>query len=108
MPSANENLPGPDFNRNVYEFDDTKQIWNQENYEVRVKAEADILVALEAMKTEAKFLEEDTVSISEFLSNQYLGMLPKDSYLDIAALYRKEQISFLSNLEKAQDECRHV
>ena len=56
MPSANENLPGPDFNRNVYEFDDTKQIWNQENYEERVKAEADILVALEAMKTEAKFL----------------------------------------------------
>ena len=32
LPSNNDDLPGPDFNRKVYQFDETKQIWNQHNY----------------------------------------------------------------------------
>ena len=32
LPNENENLPGPDFNRKVYQFDETKQIWDQNDY----------------------------------------------------------------------------
>ena len=63
---------------------------------------------LEALKTMVRFLHEDTKTISDFLSDQYLGILPQDSYLDIAALYREEQVSLLNHLERVQDTCRQV
>ena len=75
-----DSLPGPDFNKQVYEFDETKQIWHQSNYTERVKVEAEILVTLEALKTSTRFMNEDTTAIKAFLSKQYLGV--KSSKLD--------------------------
>lgn len=69
-----DKLPGPDFNKQVYDFNDMKQIWHQSNYNERVKVEAEVLVTLEALKTSVRFMNEDTTDIKTFLSSQYLGV----------------------------------
>ena len=53
----------PDFNKQVFQFNDTKQIWHQSNYDERVKVEAEILVTLEALKTSTRYMNEDTADI---------------------------------------------
>ena len=69
-----DELPSPDFNKQVYEFDDMKQIWHQTNYNERVKVEAEIMVTLEALKTQVRYMAEDLVDIKDFLTKQYLGV----------------------------------
>ena len=59
-----EVLPGADFNRQVYEFDQTSNIWDQNDYEERVKVEAEMLVALEALKTSVGYIGYDLVTIN--------------------------------------------
>ena len=54
-----DRLPGPDFNKKVFHFDTRKQIWGQKDYESRVAVEADMMVALEALKTSVRFISED-------------------------------------------------
>lgn len=58
-------LPGADFNRQVYKFNEDHPIWNQEEYAHRVKNEADILVALEALKESVAYLFHDTQDLME-------------------------------------------
>ena len=60
-----EELPGADFNKQVYNFNENKQIWDQNDYEERVKVEAEILVALEALKTSVNYLGYDISSIQD-------------------------------------------
>ena len=36
-----EKLPGPDFNKGVYEFDENQWIWDQQDYNERVAEEAE-------------------------------------------------------------------
>ena len=59
-----EELPGADFNRQVYSFDTENMIWDQQDYNERVKVEAEILVALEALKTSVSYLHFDIDSIN--------------------------------------------
>lgn len=60
-----EVLPGADFNKQVYNFDEKKAIWDQNDYEERVKMEAEILVALEALKSSVSYIDYDIHSIDE-------------------------------------------
>ena len=69
-----DRLPGADFNKQVYEFNEMNQIWHQSNYQERVKVEAEIMVTLEALKTSVRYMTEDTADIQTFLSNQFLGV----------------------------------
>lgn len=50
------------------------QIWHQTNYNERVKVEAEIMVTLEALKTQVRYMAEDLVDIKDFLKSQYLGI----------------------------------
>lgn len=59
-----EELPGADYNRQVYSFDTKDQIWDQQDYNERVKVEAEILVALEALKTSVSYLHFEIDSIN--------------------------------------------
>ena len=59
-----EELPGPDFNRQVWGFDERDQIWDQNDYEERVKVEAEMLVALEALKTSVGYIGYDIVTVN--------------------------------------------
>ena len=54
-----EKLPGADFNRQVFNFDERKKIWHEQDYEERVKVEAEMLVALEALKESVVYLVYD-------------------------------------------------
>ena len=58
-----EALPGADFNKQVYQFRENEQIWDQNDYVERVKVEAEILVALEALKTSVGYLRDDTATL---------------------------------------------
>ena len=51
-------LPGADFNKQVYEFDSRNdKIFDQQEYESRVRTEAEMLVALEALKDTTQWLD---------------------------------------------------
>ena len=65
-----EVLPGPDFNKQVYNFNENKEIWDQNDYEERVKAEAEILVALEAMKESVMYLGYDIQGLGDGIQAQ--------------------------------------
>ena len=77
---SGEKLPGPDFNKQVYEFDEMRQIWHQSNYNERVKVEAEIMVSLEALKTQVRYMGEDLVNIKDFLKAQYLGIKAEELF----------------------------
>ena len=47
---SGEELPTADFNHQVWDFNHNKEIWDQNDYEERVKVEAELMVALEALK----------------------------------------------------------
>ncbi len=67
-----EVLPGADFNKQVYEFNANKPIWDQNDYEERVKVEAEMLVALEALKESVVYLGHDIRDVvSRFQSMTY-------------------------------------
>ena len=54
---SNGRLPGPDFNKQCYEFDTCGQIWDQDSYEYRVEVEAKLLVGIEALKESIQMLK---------------------------------------------------
>ncbi len=54
---SGEKLPGADFNKQVYEFEGDQQIWDQNDYTERVKVEAEMMVALEALKETIIYLQ---------------------------------------------------
>ncbi len=65
-----EPLPGADFNRQVYKFDEDHPIWDQDDYAHRVTNEAEILVALEALKESIVYLSHDVRDIQEATHRQ--------------------------------------
>ena len=66
---SGEHLPGADFNRQVYEFDCDHEIWDQNDYEERVKVEAEILVALEALKSSFSVIDYDIHHLLEHIAS---------------------------------------
>ena len=65
-----EVLPGADFNKQVYEFDGSKPIWDQNDYEERVKVEAEMMVALEALKESVLYLGQDIKEIVDWFNGE--------------------------------------
>ena len=63
-----ETLPGADFNRQVYEFNTDKGIWDQNDYTERVKVEAEMLVALEALKENTMYLGYDIQELQDHIA----------------------------------------
>ena len=68
-------LPGADFNQQVYEFAYDAETFDQEMYEHRVRLEAELLVALEALKAEMVVLRLKVTAIGRLASKPLL-MLP--------------------------------
>jgi hypothetical protein len=66
-----EVLPGADFNAHVYHFDEAEPIWDQGDYEERVKMEADMLVALEALKETVQYLHHDIDHLDAIVEYQH-------------------------------------
>ena len=63
-------LPSADFNKQVYNFDDDKNIFDQKSYEMRVKIEAELMIALESLKESVKLLEGDTTTVGKIVKSQ--------------------------------------
>ena len=49
----------------MFSFDEREKIWDQNDYEERVKVEAEMLVALEALKTSVDYLGFDVYKIKD-------------------------------------------
>ena len=81
-----EALPGADFNKQVYQFRENEQIWDQNDYVERVRAEAEMLVALEALKTSVGYLRDDTGTLTRRIAkaNATVGVGHDDAYDDQA------------------------
>ena len=56
-------MPGADFNKQVSEFAGSKNIFEQANYENRVKIEAEMMVALEGLKEAVTYLSFDVQEV---------------------------------------------
>ena len=83
-----EALPGPDFNKQVYEFNEYQPIWDQDDYVSRVNVEAEILVALESLKDSVRFINDDLVNLHEGIEIQLNRILENcdDIYQDVVTL----------------------
>ncbi len=66
----NEPLPGADFNKQVYGFQEDVPIWSQHDYEERVRVEAQILVSLEALKSNLMYLGYDINGLKDAIFQQ--------------------------------------
>lgn len=44
------------FNKQVYHFDEQENIFDQKEYEARIEAEAELMIALESIKTSIVFM----------------------------------------------------
>ena len=53
----------PDYVIRLIQFEDTEEIYDQPTYELRVKAEADIMIALEALKTDIAIVQKKLYSM---------------------------------------------
>jgi len=49
----------------VYHFDEGKNIFDQKTYEARIKAEAELMIALEAIKMSTVIFSKDLDSFNE-------------------------------------------
>ena len=104
-----EPLPGADFNSQVYHFDDTQHIWHQSDYEERVKVEAEMIVALEALKTYIHYIHHEIDEIMEH--NAIAHHHIEDNAMHIAdnAMHVREGLdSGLHRLEHLQEACYHT
>ena len=54
----------------MYEFDGDHNIWDQNDYEERVKVEAEMLVALEALKESVMYLSYDINDVQDRITQQ--------------------------------------
>ena len=54
----------------MYEFDGDHNIWDQNDYEERVKVEAEMLVALEALKESVMYLGYDINDVQDRITQQ--------------------------------------
>ena len=97
-----EKLPGADFNRQVYQFDEREKIWDQNDYEERTKQEAEMLVALEALKTSANYLDFDIYKLKQEISTNRskIGANQEDVWKDSEVNY--------SMLQSANDKINHA
>ena len=58
-------LPSADFNKAVYNFDENKAVFDQKTYEARVRAEAELMIALESLKESVRHLDVDFRTVKE-------------------------------------------
>ena len=54
----------------MYNFDGDHKIWDQNDYEERVKVEAEMLVALEALKESVMYLGYDINDVQDRITQQ--------------------------------------
>ena len=85
---SGEELPTADFNHQVWDFDHNKDIWDQNDYEERVKVEAELLVALEALKGFIAGISYDISHIADHIGSQYaqIGLNHQEAFNNMEAL----------------------
>jgi len=91
-------FPDPDFNKQVYQFDESEDIFDEEDYACRVRVEAHMLVALEALKEEVRWLHEDVDSLMSSLESE-------DSYCPDLA---EDTAIQLQRIRAQQSDCEEV
>ena len=102
-------MPGADFNRQVYRFRENRQIWDQNDYEERTKQEAEIMVALEALKTSTAYLLDDIHMIKNTITDTQVN-IGVHNKVDIWQLMKEENnqlISSTSVVDQIMGVCRH-
>lgn len=103
---AREPLPSADFNRRVYEFDNDKAIWDQNDYEERVRVEAELMVALESLKDSVAYGSMDVSKLQAEIRAQYekISANEYDIYEDLARAVQYFDRS-IAKVYTAQDKC---
>jgi len=102
-------LPSGDFNRRVYQFDDSRAIWDQKDYEERVKVEAEMLVALEALKESLSYAAYDVHDLGQSIQTQFERI--SDNAMDIyenLAFATKTFGETETRVHDLQDRCHHT
>ena len=61
--STQEQLHLPEYVIRLIDFEETEEIYDQPTYELRVRAEADIMIALEALKTDIAIVQSKLVEL---------------------------------------------
>merc|ERR1712084_32352 len=68
-PEVYGDVPTGDFEYQVHEFNEWEEIWDQSKYEWRLQQEADLMVALEAMREALVELDHDVDELESCISD---------------------------------------
>lgn len=92
---ANDKLPGPDFNKQCYEFNTCEQIWDQDAYEYRVEVEAKLLVGIEALKESVQMLKVNMARSEQNImdNNMSIRLNQRNIYANMDAIITSLPIS---------------
>jgi len=99
-------LPSADFNKAVYNFNDDKPVFDQKSYETRVRVEAELMIALEALKESVNLLDGEFQTLTKISSGQKGQILDnmKEAEESIARL-RHEFTESVHRLDGLFGEC---
>ena len=88
-------LPGPDFNKQCYEFDTCNQIWDQDEYANKVEVEAKLLVSIEALKEAIQLLKLNMAAAEQNImdNNMSIRINQRNIYANMDAIITSIPIS---------------
>merc|ERR1712222_35640 len=72
-------VPTGDFDHHVYDFNEWEEIWHQDDYESRLHTEAELMVALEALREDLVELDHDIDALFDCISDNDSGISDNDS-----------------------------
>ena len=109
LPSRAGPLPGADYNRRVYHFDEQKNIFDQHEYEARLSSEADLMIALEALKQTIVHLRKEVDEMRE-------GLVGERSFLQSTVSTSKKQLDaivkdltfYMAKRDMLDEECAYM
>ena len=109
LPSKSGPFPSADFNRKVYHFEEKDNIFDQKEYEARLQAEADLMIALEALKQTIVFLRKEVDTLREGLVQErdFLSNTVSTSKTQLEAIV-KDLTFFMAKRDMLDDECAYM
>ena len=96
------NVPNGAFERAVDHFDMWEEVWDQEEYEWRLRQEADLMVALEALREDLVTLDRDIDRLEDCISDNDDGIDDNDRGVD------KNDHHISENDEEIEDQQRRA
>ena len=103
---SNPNIPSSEYNKQVYQFEENDNVFDQKEYEVRVQNEAKLMIALEALKSSVTLIRKDIDAVRD------QGLHTRDVLLNSTTSNSltsgQDKAFFTSRRDRLYEECAYT